>query len=491
MLELKLQRAIDEAVRTAGHILRGAADVSDFRDFVLAMLLLKYLSDSTLYTHGTKIGLTVPAAWVVPEGSDFYTLHAARHQAGNGKRIDDALRAIEDANPSLRSVFQGRGFNSTALGNYEQKDRVLSELLTSFQAAALDFRGGGSPAADAVAFACDSLIRQAAEVSGRRGGEFFTPPEISRLIAGLLQPEAGESVCDPCCGSGTLLLTCSQLARAKSGQQGCALYGQEKNGSTWALAKINMVLHGEALADLAWGDTLRDPKLLTNDGRSLLTFDVVVSSPPFSLRDWGHENAELDAFQRYGRGVPPRAAGDYAFISHMVETLKPETGRMAAVVSLGVLFRGGAEQQIRERLLQENLIDAVIALPAKMLPHTGIPVALFILRRDKLDNSVLFIDASRDYQHGKTQNLLREEDIARIQTAYQARHDVERYARLVPLPEILHNDSNLSVGRYVDATEDEAAIDVSALRSERAQLNDEMEALEARLAVLLREVGNV
>jgi type I restriction enzyme M protein len=188
MLDLKLQRAIDEAVKTACLILRGAADVSDVRDFVLAMLLLKYLSDSSRYTHGTKSGSTDPATWVVPEGSDFYTLHAAMHQAGNGKRIDDALRAIEDANPSLRAVFQGRGFNSTALGNNEQKDRVLSQLLS--RAPALDFRGGGPLAADAVAFACDSLVRQAAEASGRRGGEFFTPPEISRLIAGFWHASA-------------------------------------------------------------------------------------------------------------------------------------------------------------------------------------------------------------------------------------------------------------------------------------------------------------
>lgn len=229
-------------------------------------------------------------------------------------------------------------------------------------------------------------------------------------------------------------------------------------------------------------------RLLAADGR-LRKFEIVVSGPPFSLRDWGYEGAELDIHQRYWRGVPPRAAGDYAFISHMVETLKPETGCMAAVVSLGVLFRGAAERQIRERLIEENLIDAVIALPTKMFPHTGIPVAILVVRKDKIDDNVLFIDASRSYHHGKTQNVLGLEDLDLIEKTYCARHNVNRYARLVTRAEIVSNDSNLSVARYVDATEVEPEVDLSALRTERAQLKAELANLEANLAALLEGIG--
>jgi type I restriction enzyme M protein len=471
MLDQQQQEAINYAVWQACEVFRGVGDAIDSRDFVLAMLLLKYLSD---LEQG------------VPKDSDFFALQTARHESGNGLRIDGALHAIELGNKSLRGAFQGISFDSTALGSAEQKERVLVRLLDSFKAEALDFRVKGEHAAASVAFACDSIIRQVAAASGKHGGEFFTPPEISQLITRLVQPESGESVCDPCCGSGTLLITCSQFARQKAGHQGCTLYGQEKNGSNWALAKLNMALHGEVETNLEWGDTLRDPKLLASDG-SLMKFDVVVSSPPFTLRDWGHEYATQDVHHRYTRGVPPRNAGDYAFISHMVATLKPGTGRMAVVVSLGVLFRGGAEQQIREQLLLENLIDAVIALPAKMFPHTAIPVALLVLRMSKADTNVLFIDASQSYRHGKTQNTLPEDALTRIERSYQARLNVKQYIRLVTQDEIVANGGNLSVARYVDAPKDERTVDHDALRSERAQIRAELESLEATLAALLKE----
>lgn len=216
----------------------------------------------------------------------------------------------------------------------------------------------------------------------------------------------------------------------------------------------------------------------------------MVSNPPFSLKDWGYELAEKDRYHRYHRGIPPRAAGDYAFISHMVQTLAPNNGRMAVVVTLGVLFRGGSEQEIREQLLRENLIDAVIALPAKMLSYTGIPVALLILRKNKPDKQVLFIDASHDYQCSKTQNILREQDIARIESTYRKRQSVEHYAEVVTLENILGNDSSLSVGRYVQAKEEAEEVSLLELRSERSNLKAELDVLEARLVTLLEELNH-
>lgn len=489
MLDQQQKEAISHAMWRVFDASRSAADSSDVRDCALALLLLKYLSDCNRSVRHATAAPAAEQAWFMPDCADFYALHEARHKAGNGQRIDRALHAIEEANLSLESVFQQIRFDSTAWGNAEQKDRVLSHLLTSFEVHALDFRSWEDAAPEAVAFACDALIKHAAASIGKRGGEFFTPPEVSQLIARLVQAEPGDSVCDPFCGSGTLLLTCSQFANEKPGHQGsCSLYGQEKNGRTWALAKINMVLHGEDDAHLAWGDTLRDPKLLAKGSQALQTFDVVVSCPPFSMRDWGHEDALHDPWHRYRRGVPPRASGDYAFISHMVETLKPETGRMVVVVSHGVLFRGGAEQQIRERLLHENLIDAVIALPPKMLPHTGIPVALLVLRKDKVDDDVLFIDASRSYQHGKVQNALGEEDVARIEHTYHDRREAAKYARRVRIAEIASNDHNLNVARYIDTTDDDEMLDLGDLRAERDQIRAELAHLEARLAELIVEV---
>ena len=488
MLDPSRQDAIRSAVLQACDAFRGICGPMEYRDLVLAMLLVRFLSDVASSNGGQAAAVPGDAFYCVPDESRFGRLVAARDSAGLGERIDASLVAIERANPGLRGVFQGISFDSTVLGNVEQKERVLGRLLDAVNVSALNFSESGSLAKEGAAFACDSLIRHTAEVGGRWGGEFYTPPEVSQLLARLMEPMSGEAIGDPCCGTGSLLIACSQFARARSEQGGCTLLGQEKNGSTWALAKMNMVLHGETHHRLEWGDTLRDPKLLDAAG-GLTRFDVVVSTPPFSLRDWGHETAERDVHQRYRRGVPPRMAGDYAFISHMVETLAP-AGRMAAVVTLGVLFRTGAERQIREQLVRENLIDAVIALPTKMFAHTAIPVAILVLRKRKADDGVMFIDASQTYQHGKTQNVLRESDLSMIEDIYRQRQDVEPYARLVDPAEIAANDFHLSVARYVAAAADEELVDLDALRAERVQLKSELARLEAKLSALLEEAGH-
>lgn len=489
MLERQQQNAITAATRDICNVFRGVSELGDCIDFAMAMLLLKFLSDIEKgYVNQSYCG-TAESHFIVPEASRFQDLFAGRTQAGNGERIDKALHALEEANVGLQGIFQGISFSSTRLGNAEQKERVLGRLLEVFNTNALDFRVGWGYAAEAAAYACESLIRQVAEIRGKRGGEFFTPPELSQLIARLMQPAEGDTICDPCCGSGSLLISCRHSKRQQAGDKGCTLFGQEKNGSTWALAKMNMIFHGETQHQLEWGDTLRDPKLFSSDG-SLRKFEIVVSSPPFTLKDWGQEEAERDIHRRYWRGLPPRAAGDYAFISHMVETLAPKTGRMAAVVSLGVLFRGAAEQQIRKQLLKENLIDAVIALPTKMFPHTSIPVAILVVRKDKVDDSVLFIDASRSYQYGKTQNVLRPEDLDRLSNTYHHRRDVSGYARCVRQSEIVANDCNLTVTRYVDAAEEETEVDLIAIRAERARLKVELASLEIKLARLLEGIDH-
>lgn len=481
MLDAEQKRAIRNGLLRSFDVVRGSADVGAFRDHLLALLVLKYLSDR----GARSLGEESEAEELIDGPSFLDELFNLRQRADIGYRIDQALAKVGVQYPLLQGAFQEVRFDSAALGNPEQRTRLISDLLASFQAAEFDYRRAN--ASESVAFACETLISDAATASGRRGGEFFTPPEVSRLIAGLLQPKPGESVGDPCCGSGTLLLTCSAAARAGSGGEGCQLFGQEKNGSTWALVKINMLVHSELTAQLAWGDTLKDPRLL-DDGR-LQRFDVVVSSPPFSVKDWGQETAASDPYGRYRRGIPPRATADYAFISHMVETLKPGQGRMAVVVSHGVLFRGGAEQQIRRQLLEENLVDAVIGLPAKLLPSTALPIALLVLRKNKRDQNVYFIDASRECEHGKTQNKLREQDISKIKSTYADRLDVAGYASLVSLENILQNDCNLNVARYVDAVEEVYHVDLEALRAERAQLNAELEALERRFASCLKEVS--
>lgn len=494
------QDKINAAVWAACDTFRGTIDPSVYKDYVLTMLFLKYVSDvwqdhyddykAQYGDHPQLIEeMLKNERFVLPASANFYSLYDKRQSPGNGERIDKALHAIEDANlGKLRDVFQDISFNSNKLGEEQQKNDILRHLLGDFAKPELNLRPSRIGQLDIIGNAYEFLIKHFASTSGKKAGEFYTPPEVSALMARLMAPKEGDEICDPTCGSGSLLMKCGRLIREGSGSRKYALYGQEAIGSTWALAKMNMFLHGEDNHRIEWGDTLRNPKLL--DGSNTLKhFDIVVANPPFSLEKWGHEGADTDAFSRFRRGVPPRTKGDYAFILHMIETMKPRTGRMAVVVPHGVLFRGAAEGRIRKQLIDENLLDVVIGLPEKLFYGTGIPAAILVFRKKKADNKVLFIDASRDYQDGKNQNLLRDQDLQRILDTVQVRKSVDKYAYLASPAEIAENDYNLNIPRYVDTFEEEEEIDLMAVRREREQLKAELARLEEQMSGYLKELG--
>jgi type I restriction enzyme M protein len=494
------QDAINAAVWNACDTFRGTVDPSIYKDYVLTMLFLKYISDvwqdhyeQYKTEHGNHPELIAELLknerFVLPPKANFYVLYQARHEPGNGERIDKALHAIEESNlAKLRDVFQDISFNSTKLGDEAQKNDILRHLLEDFARPELNLHPSRIGTLDVIGNAYEFLIKNFASTSGKKAGEFYTPPEVSQLMAQLVDPQEGDDICDPTCGSGSLLMKCGQLIRAEARSKRYALYGQEAIGSTWALAKMNMFLHGEDNHRIEWGDTLRNPKLLDGDGL-LKHFDIVVANPPFSLEKWGHELAAADKFKRYRRGVPPRTKADYAFILHMIETMKPGTGRMAVVVPHGVLFRGAAEGKIRQKLIEENLLDTVIGLPEKLFYGTGIPAAVLVFRKKKQDDKVLFIDASRDYQDGKNQNYLREQDLDRILVTVAARQSVDKYAYLASLAEIAGNDYNLNIPRYVDTFEEEKALDLTYVRAERMELKAELLRLEQQMTEYLKELG--
>jgi type I restriction enzyme M protein len=495
------QESINAAVCAACDTFRGVVDASVYRDYVLTMLFLKYVSDvwqdhcnsfKLQYADaepGLIDALLATERFVLPPQVSFHALHAARLEPGNGERIDRALHALEEANlAKLRNVFQDISFNATRLGDEQHKNDILRQLLEAFAQPELDLSPSRVGNLDVIGNAYEYLVKNFASTSGKKAGEFYTPPEVSELMARLMDPQEGEEICDPTCGSGSLLLKCARLIRERTGARRYALFGQEAIGSTWAVAKMNMFLHGEDNHRIEWGDTLRNPKLLDGGG-ALRRFDVVVANPPFSLERWGREGAENDRFDRFRRGIPPRTKGDFAFILHMVETMKPGHGRMAVVVPHGLLFRGGAEGRIRRRLVEDNLLDAVIGLPEKLFYGTGIPAALLVLRRDKQDDQVFFVDASRDYQPGKNQNLLREADLQRILATCAARVSVARYASLVAPAALAANDFNLNIGRYIDTTREAQEIDVMQLRDERRALREEWGEIEQDMAAYLKELG--
>lgn len=297
-------------------------------------------------------------------------------------------------------------------------------------------------------------------------------------------------ICDPACGSGSLLIQASK----EVGSENFSLYGQEVNGATWALSRMNMFLHATDAARIEWCDTLNSPALV--EGNHLQRFDVVLANPPFSLDKWGAENADSDPFGRFWRGVPPKSKGDYAFITHMIEIAKRQSGRVAVIVPHGVLFRGGAEGRIRRQLIEENLLDAVIGLPANLFTTTGIPVAILIFDRAREEgganenqNDVLFIDASKEFTPDKKRNVMSKTHIRKILETYRTRREAERYSHRASQKQIAENGYNLNIPRYVDAFEPEEEVDVAAVQKDIVQIDAELAEVRATMSRYLRELG--
>lgn len=496
------QQQVNQAAWAACDTFRGAVDPAQYKDYILVMLFLKYISDlwnDHLQTYRRQYGgdearirrRLERERFVLPEGASFYDLYAARNEANIGELINIALEKIEDANRAkLEGVFRNIDFNSEAnLGRVKDRNRRLKNVLEDFAKPALDLRPS-RVTEDIIGECYIYLISRFASDAGKKAGEFYTPAAVSRLLARLAAPKPGNTICDPACGSGSLLIRAAEQV----GSDNFALYGQEVNGATWALARMNMFLHAKDAARIEWCDTLNSPALV--EGDHLMRFDVVLANPPFSLDKWGAEHAASDQFKRYWRGIPPRSKGDYAFITHMVGIAKRQSGRVAVIVPHGVLFRGGSEGAIRKTLIEENLLDAVIGLPANLFTTTGIPVAILIFDRSREQGGpnearkdVLFIDASRDFTPGKTQNVMEELHVARVLETYTERRDEARYAHKASPAEIAENDYNLNIPRYVDTFEAEDEIDVAALQRDIVRIEQELAGVRATMAGYLRELG--
>ncbi|UCH92207.1 MAG: type I restriction-modification system subunit M, partial [Candidatus Aminicenantes bacterium] len=336
---------------------------------------------------------------------------------------------------------------------------------------------------DVIGNTYEYLIYRFASDAGKKGGEFYTPPEVATLVAKLVQPKKGERIADPACGSTSLLIKVAREIK----EQNFSLYGQESNGSTWALGMMNMFLHGIDNARIEWGDTLRNPKLITSD--QLMKFDIVAANPPFSLDKWGADDAADDKYKRFHRGIPPKSKGDYAFITHMVETMNEETGRVGVIAPHGVLFRGSSEGKIRKRLIEENLLDAVIGLPPNLFYGTGIPAVILLFKKTRHTTDVLFIDASKGFEKEKKQNKLREQDIKKILDTYLDYQSIDRYAYRAAREEIKENDYNLNIPRYIDTFEEEEEIDIPALQKDINALENDLKVVRKEMNRYLEELG--
>jgi len=502
------QADINRIVWKACDTFRGVIDPSQYKDYILTMLFLKYVSDVNRSKYKEYLeryegdGDRAKRAmrherFVVPENSTFDYLFERRNETNIGELIDIALADLEEANREKLSsedgsgIFRNISFNSSNLGEAKDKNTRLKNLLIDFSDPILQFDESHLENNDVIGDAYMYLIEHFASDAGKKAGEFFTPKEVSTLLAKLTKSKPGARICDPTCGSGSLLIK----AGNEVGGDNFSLYGQELNGSTWALAMMNMLLHGFDSATIRWGDTLRNPKL--KDGDALMKFDTVVANPPFSLDKWGADEAEHDQYRRFWRGTPPKSKGDWAFISHMIEVAYEGRGKVGVVVPHGVLFRGASEGKIRQQTIEENILEAVIGLPANLFFGTGIPAAIVVFNKGKKNDNVLFIDASKEFEAGKNQNKLREQDIEHIVSTYRkfaegklAAGVVEdKYAYVATPAEIAENDYNLNIPRYVDTFEEEAEIDVTVVQKEIDKLEKELREVQGKMREYLKELG--
>lgn len=488
------QADLERHLWAAADILRGSIDSADYKHYIFGLLFYKRLNDVWLEEYADRLAEYEDEALAAdPEEHRFHIppgcfwADIRQKSTDIGTELNMAFRAIEDANPRLAGVFQDVDF-----ANRERfPDHLLDALLQHFEKHRL--RVADVPST-MLGDAYEYLIAQFADDAGKKGGEFYTPKAVVRLMVEVLRPGEGMTVYDPTCGAGGMLLEAFHyMERNSLDPQRLALFGQEKNLNTWAICKMSLFLHDIDDAFIERGDTLLEPKHLAAD-KSVRRFDRVLANPPFSLKAWGHKVWKAgDPFGRDVYGCPPKSYGDLAFVQHMVASLAPK-GRMAVVVPHGVLFRGGAEGKIRRGLLEDDLIEAVVGLAPNLFYGTGIPAAVLYLNRDKpaeRRGKLLIVNGDKDFAPGKNQNTLSDENVARLAGAVQRFADEALFCRVIGLDELAENDFNLNLTRYVQTDPPPPPIDVKAEVAKLKTLMAERDAAEAKMMGFLRELGYV
>ena len=486
---------LEQFLWKSADILRGKIDSSDYKKYIFGLLFYKRISDVwdeeykkviDEYKDKTLAEADYNHRFQVPKDCKWSVISETSENIG--QRLNDIFDKITNVNsPKLDKIFDDLDFAN--------KDRFPNETIQRLINHFSQYNFGSNYiSSDLLGDAYEYLIKQFAADAGKKGGEFYTPREVERIIIGIVKPHQKDHVYDPAVGSGGFLLEAYNYLKDKSSEHVARtlyFYGQEINISTFAIAKINMFLHGLDSADIRRGDTLANPQFLNNIG-NLQTFDIVVANPPCSIKDWEFELFKNDKYGRTaGYDQPPQKNADYAFVLHILKSLNVN-GRAGIVLPHGVLFRSGSEGRIREQIIKNDLLEAVVGLPPKLFYGTGIPAAILIFNRNKLENKkgkVLIIDAERDFLEGKNQNTLRKQDIDKIIKAYDQYQDIEKYARVVDVKEIEKNDYNLSVKRYIDSSDEQKEIDVKNIWNELQGIERERDTSMSKVSGFMKELG--
>lgn len=479
----------------AANILRGSVDAADFKTYVFPLLFFKRISDvydeeyaaALAESGGDEEYAQFPQNYrfQIPKRCHWRDVRVVTSNVGQA--LQKAMRCIEKANPeTLYGIF-----GDAAWTNKERlSDPLLRDLIEHFSRISL---GNEAAQADVLGQSYEYLIKKFADATNKKAGEFYTPRAVVRLLVNILDPKEGESIYDPACGTGGMLLESVHHVRENHGDDRTLwgkLFGQEKNLTTSAIARMNLFLHGASDFQIVRGDTLRQPAFFSGD--NLATFDCVIANPPFSLEKWGDDVWASDPYGRNFAGMPPAKSGDYAWVQHMIKSMAPATGRMAVVLPHGALFRMSKEGEIRRKILQMDILDAVIGLGPNLFYGTGLAACILILRqRKKRDRKkkVLILDASRELKTGRAQNELLPEHVARIHRWYSDYQDVEGVARVVSLDDIASNDHNLNIPRYIERKCEQPVLTAEQALTQLRESATAAFAAEDKLIQILRREG--